>query len=445
MSPDIFKAYDVRGRVGTELNSDTVFCIGQAFSETIKPGSTVVVGHDMRVDSRTLAEVFMTSLSLSGCKVIDIGLVTSDMAVFAVKHFAAEGAAIITASHNGEEYSGIKIYDSTPKTVGLDQGLDIIRDKAVVLYSQNVRATDAKAAVEKTDITDQWIDFCLSIVDSTNFLPLNMAIDCGNGMAGHILPHLLTKLPFTSTNLYFDLDGTFPNHDANPQKLSTLTDLIKVVREKRLDLGLAFDGDGDRMAMVDNLGVPISGSEMIGILSSSYPAGSKVVYDVRTSKKIINDIEESGKETIRSKAGRSNIGFLMRQIDAEFGGETTGHFFFKDYYFNDSGLISMLKALEVICSSGNKLSELRKQFATDPMIEETNFEVKDADDVLSRLTEHFSEYVPDMLDGLTVVTNRGWFNVRKSNTEPLVRLNMESSTIELRDSLYNEVVNIIKE
>lgn len=423
----IFKAYDIRGKVPSELSPQLSERVGLAFSNWLNSTGPVVIGRDMRPDSKDLADAMIEGILKTGRDVVDIGMVTSDMAVFAVKHLRASGAAIITASHNPGEYNGIKLYDDTPKTIGLDQGLDEIRDAA--LKSEKAQDT-TKGVCSTKDLTDAWIDFCLEFIDVKKLRPLHVVIDTGNGMAGAILPKLLAKLPFSVTELFFELDGTFPNHQANPQNLDTLRDLQEVVAKEHAAIGIAFDGDGDRMAMVDENGKPVTGSEMMSLLASKYASleDPSFVYEVRTSRTAVKRLEATKFRGVRSKAGRSNIGEVMRDNDAVFGGETTGHFFFKDYWFNDSGLISMLIALEVICSQDQPLSEfITTHHKTDLMIAETNFEVADADAVINEVKNRFSEYTQDSLDGLSVIADSWWLNLRKSNTEPLIRLNAEAA------------------
>lgn len=423
----IFKAYDIRGKVGSELSNELAERVGRSFADWLPTEGAVVIGRDMRPDSQQLAEALMQGVASSGRDVVDLGMVTSDMAVFALKHLEAAGAAIITASHNPGEYNGIKLFDATPKTIGLDQGLDVIRDGA--LSDQAPAASEAIGTISTQDLTEAWVNFALGFIDVSVLKPLHVAIDAGNGMAGSILPTLLKKLPFTTEELYFDPDGTFPNHQANPQNIETLKDLQAKVRETQCDLGIAFDGDGDRMAMIDETGRPVTGSEMMSLLAGKYSETEKpsFVYEVRTSQTVVKRLEAAGFTGIRSKAGRSNIGEVMRAQGSIFGGETTGHFFFKDYWFNDSGLISMLLALEQICLGGQPLSQLVKELhATSPMIDETNFEVTDADTVIAAVAKEYADHPQDTLDGLSVITDDWWLNLRKSNTEPLIRLNAEA-------------------
>lgn len=438
----IFKAYDIRGKVGSELSSELVERVGYAFSQWLTGEGPVVVGRDMRPDSQELAEALTNGVRKQGRDVIDIGMVTSDMAVFAIKHLSAAGAAIITASHNPGEYNGIKLFDNTPKTIGLDQGLDVIRDAALGEDISLEGSTQGK--IQATNIIDAWVDFSLGFIDVAKLRPMQLVIDAGNGMAGAVLPTLLQKLPFTTTNLYFELDGTFPNHQANPQNLETLKDLQAKITETGADLGVAFDGDGDRMAMVDESGRPVAGSEMMSLLASKYSGepDPSFVYEVRTSQAVVERLEQQGMRGIRSMAGRSNIGEVMREHGAAFGGETTGHFFFKDYWCNDSGLISMLLALEQISQSGQPLSALiAEDHATNAMIPETNFEVTNADTVLREISEHYSEYPNDYLDGLSVSGDNWWLNIRKSNTEPLIRLNAEAKD----QTTLDEIVDVVSQ
>ncbi len=440
----IFKAYDIRGKVGTELSEELVEKVGQSFAKWLKSPGPIVIGHDMRPDSRQLADAFIRGALRAERDVIDIGMVTSDMAVFGVEHFSAAGAAIITASHNPGEYNGIKLFDNTPKTIGLEQGLAAIRDD--VLNDQELVENSQSGSLTKQAILDEWVDYCLDFVNTATFTPSKIAIDCGNGMAGIVLEKLLTRLPFDVKKLFFEPDGTFPNHEANPQKLETLADLQKTVRENECVLGIAFDGDGDRMAMIDENGMPVTGSEMMSLLASKYSdtARPSFVYEVRTSRAIVKKLEEKGFHSIRSKAGRSNIGEVMRANNAVFGGETTGHFFFKDYWSNDSGMLSMMVALEQIFQQTKPFSELiREEHATNPMIPETNFEVENADNSITAISHAFAEYPQDTLDGLSITGDGWWFNIRKSNTEPLIRLNAEADTQQKLGEIVSKVTALI--
>ena len=423
---NIFKAYDIRGKVGTELTVESVEQIARAYANWLPVKGIVAVGHDMRPDSKDLSRAFIKGLAEQGFDVWDIGEVTSDMIYFAVGKWDLAGGAVITASHNPGNDNGIKLYRDKVTAVGLDSGLSDIRDK--FLAGDLGVPADSSGSVTLKAITDDWVDHCLQFI--TELKPFNIAIDAGNGMAGAILPSILPKLPITSKEMYFELDGTFPNHEANPQKYENLQDLIDVVAADKLDFGIAFDGDGDRAVFVDDLGRPVLGTDLISIEAKlyleKYP-GSKIVHDVRTSQATQEIIREAGGEPIRTKAGRVNIGSLMRQVGAAFGGETTGHLFFKENYEADSGLITALVAMEALSRSGKKLSELVDEYRRYAMMPEMNLEVtEDKSTVFNRLIAAFPDQKSDELDGLTIWLENGWFNLRASNTEPVMRLNAEA-------------------
>ena len=398
----------------------------------------------MRPDSRVLAEKFIEGLRMEGRDVWDIGEVTSDMIYFAVGKYELAGGAVITASHNAGEYNGIKIYRDKVTPVGLSSGLDQIRDLA---NSELDAPTVAPGSYTEKDIADAWVDHCLAIVKLDTWPKFNIAIDAGNGMAGAILPRLLPHLPIKAEELYFDLDGTFPNHEANPQNHETLTDLIKTIQEHKYDFGIAFDGDGDRAAFVDDKGRPVLGTDLITIVASyilQLHPNAKIVHDVRTSRATKELIREWGGEPIRTKAGRVYIGALVREIGAPFGGETTGHLFFAENYDADSGMIAALVTIQALAESGKKLSELVDEYRRYELPHEMNFTVTDIDKVYSRLRTLFKDAEQDELDGLTVELNDGWFNLRASNTEPVVRLNIEATNHETLDRLLSTVRQAIE-
>jgi phosphomannomutase len=440
----IFKSYDIRGTVGEELTQETVKNIARSFADWLPTKGIVAVGHDMRPDSQELAESFMDGLQQQGYDVWDIGLVTSDMIYFAVGKWDLAGGAVITASHNPGKDNGIKLYRDKVVAVGLDAGLDKVRDK--VLANEFEAPASTPGTRTSKNITSEWVEHCLCFI--TELKPFNIAIDAGNGMAGAILPKILPKLPLTTNNMYFELDGSFPNHEANPQKYENLNDLIKVVIDNGYDFGIAFDGDGDRAVFVDDLGRPVLGTDLLTIIANlyleKYP-GSKIVHDVRTSRATQELIKKWGGEPVRTKAGRVNIGSLMREIGAPFGGETTGHMFFKENYDADSGLITALVAVQALSNSGKKLSELVNAYRLYEMIPEMNIKTEgDKAVIFDRLSKTFSDAEHDRLDGLTVEYPDQWFNLRASNTEPVMRLNAEAKTKEQLDQLVAKVTELIQ-
>lgn len=444
MNTDIFKAYDIRGKVGTELTSAGCEDIARAFADWLPTQGVVAVGHDMRPDSAELAEAFMRGLQKQGREVWDIGQVTSDMIYFAIGKFDLAGGAVITASHNPGEYNGIKLYRDKVTPVGLDSGLDQVRDAAL---SQNFKPESGSPGErESRNITDEWVEHCMSFV--TGLKPFHIAIDAGNGMAGAILPHILPQLSLDVEQMYFEPDGTFPNHEANPQKPENLKDLIQKVNDDGLDFGIAFDGDGDRAGFVDDKGRMVLGSDLMSIVAhyylQKYP-GAQIVHEVRTSRATTELIKSWGGVPVRTKAGRVYIGAKLREIGAPFGGETTGHFFFTENFDADSGLITALVAMQAVSDSGKKLSELVDEYHLYAMGPEINFEVSDVLQVFARLRDSFQDAGLDELDGLTVNYPDKWCNVRASNTEPVIRLNAEAETRQDLDVFIAKITSIIEQ
>lgn len=440
----IFKAYDIRGKVGSELTTDVAHRVGTALAEWLPAEGSVAVGRDMRPDSADLASALIEGLRLQGREVWDIGEVTSDMIYFAVGMFNLAGGAVVTASHNAGSYNGIKIYRDKVTPVGLDTGLAEIRD--AVLGEAIAPARNEGSLVQK-NITDAWVQHALKFVTPKTWPTYNIAIDAGNGMAGAILPHILPQLPLQAEEMYFEPDGTFPNHEANPQDIKNLQDLIAKVKAKDYDFGIAFDGDGDRAAFVDNLGRPVLGTDLISIIApyvlKRHP-GSDIVHDVRTSRATQEVIREHGGTPVRTKAGRVYVGAELRKRGAPFGGETTGHLFFADNYDADSGLIAALMVMQALAESGQKLSELVDACRRYVMPPEMNFEVADKAKALERLKTAFADGEQDELDGLTVYYPKSWFNVRVSNTEPVMRLNVEAADQATVDDLVGRIKTILQ-
>lgn len=442
MNTAIFKAYDVRGKVGPELNAEICGNIGRAFADWLPQAGVVAVGYDMRPDSADLAAALIEGLRRQGRNVWDIGQVTSDMIYFAVGKWHLAGGAVVTASHNPGEYNGIKLYRDKVTPVGLDSGLDHIRDAvAATRFNEPARQ---QGTLEKRTITEDWVAHCLGFV--TGLQPYHIAIDAGNGMAGAVLPHILPQLPLKTENMYFELDGTFPNHEANPQKPENLAALIAKVKDEQLDFGIAFDGDGDRAGFVDDKGRMVLGSDLMSIVAryylKKYP-GAKIVHEVRTSRATTELITQWGGQPVRTKAGRVYIGATLREVGAPFGGETTGHFFFTENFDADSGLITALVAMQAISDSGKKLSELVDEYHLYAMGPEINFEVEDPQAVFDRLRQAFHDGQQDELDGLTVNYPTKWFNVRASNTEPVIRLNAEAATQGELDTFVAHITKVI--
>jgi phosphomannomutase len=440
----IFKAYDIRGKVGEELTPDLCRDIGRAFADWLPAEGPVAAGHDMRPDSSELASAFIVGLQEQGRDVWDLGQVTSDMSYFAVGKFNLAGSAMITASHNPGKDNGVKLYRDGVTAVALDSGLDQIRDAVLAKDFKPAATTPGK--VEQHDVVEDWVSHCLSFIGELQ--PFHIAIDAGNGMAGAILPHILTKLPLKVEPMYFELDGTFPNHEANPQHLENLRDLMKKITDEHLDFGIAFDGDGDRAAFVDDKGRPVLGTDLLSIIAHYYLQefpGAKIIHEVRTSRATRELIREWGGTPVRVKAGRIEIGRVVRETGSPFGGETTGHMFFKDNYQADAAMITALVAMQAISDSGEKLSELVDEYRRYVILPEMSFHVQDKVAAIENLRQAFKDGEQDELDGLTVNYPDSWFNMRISNTEPVIKLNAEAKSQEQLDALVQHIKKVVEE
>ena len=442
----IFKAYDIRGKVGSELTPELCFNIGKSLADFLPAKGPVAVGRDMRPDSEELSNSLIKGLRSQGRDVWNLGLITSDMVFFAVGKYDLAGGVVITASHNSGEYNGIKIYRDGVNAVGLDSGLEEIK-QSILNNDFKIPESETGLLVDK-DISQVWVDHALSFVDYKSWPELNIAADTGNGMAGAILPILLPKLPLRCKEMFFQLDGTFPNHEANPHNPDNLKSLIEEIRTNDLDFGIAFDGDGDRVAFVDNLGRPVLGTDLLSLLAKYFlkkNPGSPIIYEVRTSMATTEIIKENGGVPIRTKAGRIEIGRKVRELGAFFGGETTGHFFFKDNYDADSGLISALVIIQAIIEDGRKLSDIVDELRRYPILTETNFEVEDKQAAIDALKLKFKDEQIYELDGVTITFESGaWLNLRPSNTEPLLRLNAEAPSQEELNSIVSKAKSAIE-
>jgi len=440
---DIFKAYDVRGKVGSELTVPIVEKIGRAFATWLPEKGPIAVGRDMRPDSAELAQAIITGLTEQGREVWDIGEVTTDMIYFAVGFYKMAGGVMVTASHNPGEYNGIKFCREGANGVGLDTGLAQIRDSA---FATNWQAAPHTGTVAPKDIVEDWISHVLSFVDVAKLQPLKLAVDAGNGMAGKIFAELEPHVPFDVTEMYFELDGTFPNHPASPIEPKNLVDVIAKVKAIGADAGIAFDGDGDRAVLIDETGEALSGTVMTAILAKYFlqkNPGATILVNAICGRAAIEAIEKFGGKAVRTKVGHSIIKNDMRTHQAVFAGEHSYHFYFKDNYMADSGLISAVITLYVLGNSGQKLSELAAEFKTYQQIAETNFEVADKDEMMKIIAAAFPNTKQDWLDGLTVNLRDSWFNVRPSNTEPLLRLNAEAKSKDELDKLVAQVTSLI--
>lgn len=450
MSNSIFKAYDIRGLVGSELTPDFTFATGVAYARFLKEErepATVVIGEDMRASSRKLADAFGAGVLSQGLDTLRIGLASTDMLYFAAGKLNLPGA-MFTASHNPAAYNGIKLCLSGARPVGKESGLQ--RIERYVIEGSPISTTQV-GVERKQDMLADYVSHLHSLVDTTKIRRLKIVVDAGNGMAGHTAPAVFASLNADVIELYYDLDGNFPNHEANPIDPANLRDLQKAVRKKGADLGLAFDGDADRCFLVDENGELVNPSSLTSLIATrelaKFPQ-STIIYNLISSRAVPEIVLENGGKAVRSRVGHSYIKKLMAETGAVFGGEHSGHFYFRDFWRADSGMLAALHAIAALGESDLSLSQLLLPFNRYLSSGEINSTVQDAPAVITHIEQLFSsqpEVEIDHLDGLTVSGDTWWFNLRASNTEPLLRLNVEASTLaemkSLRDSLLNTIRN----
>lgn len=421
----VFKAYDVRGIYPDEIDEDLARRVGNAFVAFTGAGR-VVVGRDMRPSSVPLAAAFVEGVAQAGADVVELGLASTDLVYFASGRLDAPGA-MFTASHNPAEYNGIKLCRAGAAPIGQDTGLGQI--KAMVAGGLTERAEEP-GRVEAIDLLQEYAAHVRSFVDVEELLPLRVVADTANGMGGLVVPEVFAGLPFDLTVLYAELDGTFPNHPADPIQPENLKDLQAAVLDRDADVGLAFDGDADRVFLVDDRAQPLSGSLTTAIVAHGmlerHP-GETIVHNLICSKAVPEIVREMGGTPVRTRVGHSFIKQVMAETGAVFGGEHSGHYYFRDNYRADSGLIAALVVLGELSRADRPLSELRLPFERYAASGEINTRVDDQQAVLERVAEAFSQATQDRLDGLTVDLGSWWFNLRPSNTEPLLRLNLEAA------------------
>lgn len=442
----VFKAYDIRGLVESEITADFAFQAGLAFArflETEREPGTLIVAQDMRPSSPLLAEAFSAGAVSNGMDVIRIGLASTDMLYFASGKLNLPGA-MFTASHNPAEYNGIKLCKSGARPIGADTGLKTIER---FVHEGNPIVMRSIGRETERDMLNEYVDHLLSLVDVSNLRPLKIVVDAGNGMAGYTAPALFDRLNVELIELYFELDGTFPNHEANPIDSANLKDLQKAVIKHKADIGLAFDGDADRCFLVDEKGTIVDPSSLTALIAqrelAKHPRSS-VIYNLISSRAVAEVIEENSGKPVRSRVGHSYIKKLMAETGAIFGGEHSGHFYFKDFWCADSGALAALHAIAALGEQKSTLSNLLKPFIRYVSSGEINSKVGKPEEVLLAIEEKYSHVgTVDHLDGLTINGDTWWFNVRSSNTEPLLRLNVEAKTQAKRDRVRDEVLAII--
>jgi phosphomannomutase len=441
----IVKAYDIRGVVPDQLDAGIARDVGAAFARVVG-ASAVVVGNDMRPSSPDLVAAFAEGVTSTGADVVEIGLASTDVLYFASGHLDLPGA-MFTASHNPARYNGIKLCRAGAAPVGQETGLAEIR---AMVEGGLPAGSGQPGTVSTRDVLPEYADYLRGLVDLSNNRRLTVVVDAGNGMAGHTVPTVLDGLPLDVVPMYFELDGTFPNHEANPIEPENLRDLQAKVRELGADVGLAFDGDADRCFVVDEHGDPVSPSTVTSIVAVRELArdpGAAVIHNLITSRAVAEIVREHGGTPIRSRVGHSFIKAEMARTGAVFGGEHSGHYYFRDFWRADTGMLAAMHVLAALGSQDRPLSELAHEYVRYVASGEINSEV---DDQAGRVAAIKSAYEgrdgveTDELDGLTVNAPDWWFNVRASNTEPLLRLNVEAADQATMDAVRDEVLALIR-
>ncbi|MGW8591456.1 phosphomannomutase/phosphoglucomutase [Dietzia sp. NPDC055877] len=447
----VIKAYDVRGIVGEQIDEDFVREVGGSFARLMRSegAGAVVVGHDMRDSSPSLSAAFAEGVTAQGLDVVVIGLASTDQLYYASGLLDCPGA-MFTASHNPARYNGIKLCRAGAKPVGQQSGLQVISEEV----TSGVPAFErAAGTVSERDVLDGYGEYLRGLVDLSDIRPLKVAVDAGNGMGGHTVPAVLGGLPLEIVPLYFELDGNFPNHEANPLEPANLVDLQALVRESGADIGLAFDGDADRCFVVDERGEPVAPSAITALVAERELAkdpGATIIYNLITSHAVPELVERQGGVAVRTRVGHSFIKAQMADTGAVFGGEHSAHYYFRDFWGADSGMLAAMHVLAALGGQDGTLSDLMAEYTTYAASGEINSTLNSAEAQAERMEAVVATFTDravsiDRLDGVTVDLGEGtWFNLRASNTEPLLRLNAEAPTSEGVGAIVDEVLAIVR-
>ncbi len=442
----IFKAYDIRGIYGEELTEEKARLIGGGLVEYLG-ADRIVIGRDMRTSGNHLFNSLAEGITEAGATAVDIGLVSTDALYFAVGKYDFPCGVMITASHNPGEYNGFKICREGARPLSGSDGLPQIRE---IVERGSFKPAPRQGELEKMDIMDDFRDFVLSFVDTSVFKPFKIAVDAGNGMAGKIVPEVFGNLPVEIVPLYFELDGHFPNHLANPIELKNTEALRKLVKEDdTIDFGAAFDGDADRLFLVDGNGKLVDSSLTAAMVAKAIlekNPGSTITHNIICSKTVRQTIEQNGGKPVLTPVGHAIIKPIMREKNAIFGGEHSGHFYFRDFWFADSAVLTFMYVIELLSKAGKNLDEILSEMDTYVRSGEINTRVDDREQTLEKIKKTFTtdKVKPILLDGVTFDFGDYWFNVRPSNTEPLIRLNLEANSQELMEKKRDEVLGIIR-
>jgi len=448
LNPDIFKAYDVRGVYPGEVNEDAARAIGAAFVAYLQ-AKRIAVSRDMRLSSPTLAEAFIDGATSQGCDVVNYGMMATDMLYFAVATDGHDGGVQITASHNPKQYNGMKMVRKDAWPLSGDEGLAEIRQ--MIIGGTTPPAAAHRGAVTTKDVLEPYVAHVMSFIDVSVIKPFNVVLDAGSGMGGLVAPKLFERLPCKTTRLCFEIDGRFPNHEANPLIEENRRDIVERVIAEKADIGIAWDGDADRCFFIDGTGEFVSGDFVTALLAEAFllkHPGATVIYDLRASYAVRDTAARLGGTSLMNRVGHAFFKKRMRETNGIFGGEVTGHYYFRDNFYADNGFIPALLMLELMSKKGQSLHELLKPLARKYFISgEINTKLKSMDEVPPRLVAIGAKYADGAqyeLDGLSVEYPDWHFNVRPSNTEPLLRLNLEATTPEKMAQKRDEVLALIR-
>lgn len=448
LTPGIFKAYDIRGIYPNEIDEHTARAVGAAFV-TYLQAKRIAIGRDMRLSSATLAEAFTEGATGQGADVVDYGMIPTDMLYFAVARDGHDGGAEITASHNPKQYNGMKLVRQQATPLSGDAGIAEIRE--MIAGSRVPPPAPVRGQRSTADLLGPYVDHVMSFIDPSIVRPFRVVLDAGSGMAGLVAPKIFDRLPCRTTRLCFEIDGRFPNHEANPLIEENRRDIVERVVAEKADVGIAWDGDADRCFFVDGTGEFISGDFITALLAEAFlrkHPGQTVIYDLRASHAVRDTVAAFGGESLMNRVGHAFIKQRMRESNAIFGGEVTGHYYFRDNFYADNGFIPALLILELMSVKGQSLHALLEPLRRTYFISgEINTKLASMEAVGPKLTELAGRYTggqQSTMDGLSVEYADWHFNVRPSNTEPLLRLNLEATTPQLMAAKRDEVLALIR-
>ena len=448
ITPGIFKAYDIRGIYPGEIDEDVARLAGRAFVAYLD-GKRIGVSRDMRVSSPSVAAAFVEGARAQGADVVDYGMLGTDMMYFAVCRDGLDGGAQITASHNPKEYNGVKLVGRGAFPLSGDAGIGDMRD--MILGQTIPPPRRARGAVSRGEVIDDYVEAMLSFVDVSVIKPFHAVLDAGSGMAGLVAPRIFDRLPCRTTRLCFEIDGTFPNHEANPLIEENRRDITERVVAERADIGIAWDGDADRCFFLDGTGEFIAGDFITALLAEAFlikSPGARIVYDVRASYAVKDTVARYGGEALMNRVGHAFFKRRMREDGAVFGGEVTGHYYFRDFHFADNGFIPALLILELMSKKGltlrDLLAPLRERYFISGEINTKVASMEEVERKLEAIAGHYGDGHVTRMDGVSVEYPEWHFNVRPSNTEPLLRLNLEATTADAMSRRRDEVLAFIR-